>query len=198
MLSSEQINLYIAGHPEWQRKLMVRLRQLIHGTDGDVEEVWRGQAPHFDLAGQPLLNITATKTTVCIHFPKGAQFKSTRLPYEACSEDKPGRSVKLREGETFSEAGFTSLVNKAAAINEKQAGTSGKHTAITELESVLHKDPSAWANWESFDEEARKEYSEWITDGRKEETRKRRIAQAFEMIREGLLREEEEKRVKGS
>jgi hypothetical protein len=42
MQAQEQINLFIAEQPEWQRKLMVRLRQLIHSTDETMEEVWRG------------------------------------------------------------------------------------------------------------------------------------------------------------
>lgn len=195
MQSPERINLYIAEHPEWQRKMMVRLRQIIHSACSDVEENWRAQGPHFDLASEPMLNFCASKNCVSVHFPKGAQFKSSRLPYEPCAEDKPGRTVKFKEGDALHEAGFTSLVQKAAALNRKLAERKGRETPYTELESVLRKDPSAWANWESFPPSHRKEYVEWVADGRKEETRKRRIAQALEMIREGMAREEQ--RVKG-
>lgn len=199
MLASEQINLYIAGQPEWQRKVLVRLRQLIHTTSGNVEETWRAQSPHFDVADQPMLSFSASKTSVCVHFPKGAQFKSTRLPYETCTEDKQPRSVKFREGEPIHEAAFSTLVARAAALNQKAAKataeTHHKDPQATELETVLRKDPTAWANWETFSTACRKEYLEWVGDGRKEETRKRRMAQAFELIREGLTREEEERRV---
>ena len=197
MLSPEQINLYIAGHPEWQRKLMVRLRQLVHSGNEDVQEKWRAQSPHFELAELPLLSISASKTSVSVTFVKGGQFKSTRMPYEACSEDKPGRCVKFREGDTINEAAFTTLVQRAIALNLKLAKDDSKEPLYTELESVLRKDASAWANWETFKPIYRKEYAEWVADGRKEETRKRRIAQALESIREGLTKEEEE-RVKGA
>ena len=202
MLTPEQINLYIAGHPEWQRKLMVRLRQLVHSGTEEVQEKWRAQTPHFELAELPLLSISASKTSVSVTFPKGAQFKSTRMPYEACSEDKPGRCVKFREGDTINEAAFTTLVQRAIALNlklakEESEAAGNKAPMYTELESVLRKDPSAWANWESFKPSSRKEYTEWVADGRKEETRKRRIAQALESIREGLTKEEEA-RVKGA
>lgn len=201
MLASEQINLYIADQPEWQRRTMVRLRQLIHAASSEVEEQWRAQSPHFDVAGQPLLNITSAKTAVCVQFPKGAQFKSARLPYETCAEDKAGRTVKFREGEPINEAGFSNLVERAVAINQRSAKAGEgdqKDTSAAELEAVLRKDPTAWANWETFSAACRKEYTEWVADGRKEETRKRRIAQAFELIREGLTKEEEEHRVKRS
>ncbi len=198
MLAPEQINLYIANHPEWQRKVMVRLRQLIHSVAGDVEENWRAQSPHFDVAGLPMVSISASKTSVSATFAKGAQFKSTRLPYEASADDKPTRTVKFRESDSLNEAGFSSLVQKAAALNKKLAAGDKKDKGLTELEEVLRKDPSAWANWETFKAVSRKEYEEWVADGKKEETRKRRIAQALEMIRDGFTRQEEAKRVQGT
>lgn len=203
MLIPEQINLYIAEHPEWQRKLMVRLRQLVHSVNADVEETWRAQSPHFDLASNPVLGICASKTSVSVIFPKGAQFKSARLPYEPCAEDKPGRTVKFREGDTINEAAFSALVQRAVAVNDKltkvEAEANGrKQPDHAELESILRKDPNAWANWGSFHASTRQEYAEWISDGKKEETRKRRIAQALEMIREGITKEEAEHRVKGA
>lgn len=200
MLIPEQINLYIAAQPEWQRKLMVRLRQIVHTVTEDVEETWRAQSPHFDLASSPLLGISASKTSVCVTFPKGAHFKSLRLPFEPCAEDKPGRSVKFREHDNLNEAAFTTLVQRAMALNLKTAAGDGdqRHGEYAELEGVLRKDPSAWANWGSFGRADRREYGEWVADGKKEETRKRRIAQALEMIREGMTRTEVEHRVKGT
>jgi uncharacterized protein YdeI (YjbR/CyaY-like superfamily) len=93
-------------------------------------------------------------------------------------------------------------VKKALALTDRMAkqgpGADGKRTVVhAELEAVLHKDPSAWANWEAFSARCRKEYAEWVADGKKEETRKRRIAQALEMIREGVRKDEELHRVKG-
>ncbi len=203
MLIPEQINLYIAAHPEWQRKLMVRLRQLTHAVNADVQEAWRSQCPHFDLAGSPVLSFSSSKTSVSVNFPKGAQFRSARMPYEPCAEDKPARTVKFREGDTVHEAAFTSLLQRAMAVAIKstrsEAGLSGGIQAIhSELENVLRKDPSAWANWETFQTRDRKEYAEWVADGKKEETRKRRIAQALELIREGITKIEAEHRVKGT
>lgn len=203
MLIPEQINLFIAEHPEWQRKLMVRLRQLVHAVNEDVQETWRSQSPHFDLDSRPVLGISTSKTSVSVTFPKGAQFKSSRLPYEACPEEKPGRTVKFREGDPLNEAAFTALVQRAMALNIKgarsEAETSGNKPPLhAGLENVLRRDPCAWANWESFRPADRKEYAEWVADGRKEETRKRRIAQALEMIREGITKMEAEHRVKGA
>ncbi|MBS1548093.1 MAG: YdeI/OmpD-associated family protein [Bacteroidetes bacterium] len=197
----EQINLYIAGHPEWQRKLMVRIRQLVHAASEDVQEAWRGQAPHFDLASTAMVNISASKTSVSIHFPHGAHFKPTKLAYEPAAEDKPGRTIKFHEGDAIPEAAFSALLHKAAAYSlklDEEEGEGSGSREHSELEAILRKDPSAWVNWSAFGKTERREYSEWVADGRKEETRKRRIAQALEQIREGLTRDEAAHRVKGA
>jgi len=59
-----------------------------------------------------------------------------------------------------------------------------------ELENCLKKDEEAWEHWEHFPHSHKKEYVEWIEDAKQDETRKRRIAQALEMIREGVGRED--------
>ena len=60
----------------------------------------------------------------------------------------------------------------------------------TEFEAVLHKDEAAWEHWEKFNYTHKKEYVEWVNDAKQDETRKRRIAQALEMIRDGVGKED--------
>ena len=93
MLIPEQINLYIAEHPEWQRKLMVRLRQLVHAVNDEVEETWRAQSPHFELASMPVLGICASKTSVSVMFPKGCLLYTSDAADERSSVDLGGRRI---------------------------------------------------------------------------------------------------------
>ena len=200
MLVPEQINLYIAERPTWQRKLMVRLRQLVHGVNEEVEEAWRAQTPQFDLKEVPVLGFSATKTSVNVTFHQGAHLKSSRLSFEPVTDDRTSRCLKFHEEDVVNESAFISLVKKALGQCGKslESGSEAKgHTHHAELEAVLRKDPSAWANWEAFSNSCKKEYAEWVADGKKEETRKRRIAQALEMIREGVKKDEVLHRVKG-
>ena len=59
-----------------------------------------------------------------------------------------------------------------------------------ELATVLKNDEVATEQWEKFNYTHKKEYVEWITDAKQDETRKRRVAQALEMIREGVCKED--------
>ncbi len=197
MVITEQINQYIAEHPEWQRKLLVRMRQLIHSTDAEVEETWKWNSPHFDHEGI-MIGLQAFKEHVAVWFHKGALIKDPKKLFEALpkGEEKGMRSYKLYEGDKINEAAFVDLVKQAVALNLKgtkltDAKPARKALVIPEdLEQVLHKDPTAWANWEAFNYSCKKEYIEWVTDAKQDETRKRRIAQALEKIREGERKEE--------
>ena len=77
MVITELINQYIAEQPEWQRKLLVRLRQLIHSTDAQVEETWKWNSPHFDHEGI-MIGIQAFKEHVAVWFHKGSLRKDPK------------------------------------------------------------------------------------------------------------------------
>ncbi len=192
MLPQEQINTFIAEQDEWKRRILVRLRQLIHQADPNIEETWRWDKPHFDHNGI-MVGMGAFKEFVSVWFHKGGLIKDPKKLFEpqAKGDEKGMRAYKIREGEGINEAAFSDLVKKAIALNAKGTKVTdarGPRKALVvpeELESVLRKDPTAWANWEAFTYGHKKEYAEWVADAKREETRKRRIAQALEMIREG-------------
>jgi len=191
MNPTEQINLYIAERPEWQRKLMVRLRQLIHTVDDSIEENWRWNAPHFDHGGHLMLGMPAFREHVAVWFHKGALIKDPKKLFEKPEEEKGMRACHLREGDPINEAAFVDLVKKAVALNVKGTKLTDAKPARKALEvphdlmAVLKHDEQAMSHWNNATYSWRKEYVEWITEARKDETRKRRIAEAYQLIREG-------------
>jgi len=197
MHPQEQINSYIAEQPEWQRRLLVRLRQLIHAHDTEVEETWRWNAPGFDHGGI-MIGLHGFKTCVSVWFHKGALLKDTHGLFVLTEKDEERgiRKYKVNEGEPINEKAFADLVKQAVKLNG--AGTklgdakpASKALVVPpELENCLKKDEEAWEHWENFNHSHKKEYVEWIDDAKKDETRKRRIAQALEMIREGVGKED--------
>lgn len=196
----EQINLYIAEQPEWQRKMLVRLRQLIHSADENITEAWRWNSPHFDHDGI-MVGLHGFKTFVSVWFHKGALLKDTAKLFDKPEkdEDKGIRKIKLHEGDALNEKALVDLVKQAVKVNQSGAKLGDAKPARkalvvpADLESVLKKDEEAWAHWEKFTYTNKKEYVEWVTDAKQDETRKRRIAQALEMIREGVGKEDKYK-----
>jgi len=197
MHAQEQINLYIAERPESQRKTLIRLRQLIHSVDEAIEETWRLNSPSFDHDGI-MIGLHGFKTFVSVWFHKGALLKDTSKLFEKLEkgEDKGIRAYKVQDGEAIDEAAFMDLVKQAVRVNQSGAKLTDARPARkalvvpTDLEGCLKKDDQAWVHWEKFNYTHKKEYVEWITDAKQEETRKRRIAQALEMIRDGMGKED--------
>jgi hypothetical protein len=192
MQPQERINLYIAELPDWQRKHLVRVRQLIHSTEERIEEAWRGNAPHFDHQGS-LIGMHAFKSCVSIWFHKGASLKDGHGLFKLTEKDaeREVRKYKIHEGESINEKAFLDLLKQALKVNAAQAGgaetkpTSRALVVPSDMEQVLRKDEQAWAQWEGLAASHKREYVEWITDAKQDETRKRRLAKALEMIRDG-------------
>ena len=89
-------------------------------------------------------------------------------------------------------------VRKAAALNEaapKTKPTSSRPKAKKkpipvpdDLKAALEESPAAKATFEGFSPSARRDYLEWITGAKREETRTRRLATAIEWMAEGKPR----------
>lgn len=197
MQPQERINTHIAEQPEWQRLAMIKLRQLIHAADDRIMESWKGNAPHFEHNGT-LVSIHALKTMVSVWFHKGAFLKDTHGLFHLSEkdEDRAVRKYKVSEGDSIHEKAFSDLVKQAVKVNatDGEPGNKPSRKALVvpeELLQVLQKEQEVMTRWEKMPPSHKREYVEWITDARKEETRKRRIAQALELIREGRGRAEE-------
>jgi hypothetical protein len=196
MQAQEQINLYIADQPEWQRKLLVRFRQHIHAVDDSIEEVWKGNAPHFEKEGV-LVSMHALKTCVSLWFHKGSHLKDTHGLFILSEKDgsRDVRKYKLEEGGAINEKALVDLLKQALKVNMATVKSAPKPTRSSivlpaELEQVLDNDPEAMAQWEKFSHADKKEYVDWVNDAKQDESRKRRIAKALEMIREGLAKDQ--------
>lgn len=200
MQPQEQINLHIAEQPEWQRRQLIRLRQLIHTADDEIEETWRSNTPHFEHNGT-IASLHALKTCVSVWFPKGSSLKDSHDLFQLGEKDNERelRKYKLHEGDVINEKAFVDLVKQSIKLNLANAkSTEAKPTSKalvmpTELAQVLQNDEDALAQWEKFPEVAKREYVEWITDAKQDEQRKRRIAKALEMIRDGQRRNDAQK-----
>jgi len=200
MQPQEQINLHIAEQPEWQRRQMIRLRQLIHTADEEIEETWRSNAPHFEHNGT-IASLHALKTCVSVWFPKGSSLKDNHDLFQLGEKDNERelRKYKLHEGDVINEKAFVELVKQSIKLNLANAKSTEEKPVSKalvlppELDQVLQNDEDALAQWEKFPEVAKREYVEWITDAKQDEQRKRRIAKALEMIRDGQRRNDAQK-----
>ncbi|HEX4310393.1 MAG TPA: YdeI/OmpD-associated family protein [Acidobacteriaceae bacterium] len=73
-------------------------------------------------------------------------------------------------------------------IGERSRKAKPEAEVPAELTAALKKNKSAAAAFAAFSPSCRREYIEWIVDGKREETRAKRVAAAMEWIAEGKQR----------
>lgn len=184
-----RIDAYIAKSADFAKPILESLREIIHNAVPDVEETMKWSMPAFDYKG-PLCNMAAFKEHCAFGFWKGSLVVGD-VAKEAMGH--MGRITTLKDLPPKKE--LARLIKEAARLNEEgvkveRAPRTPKKPLKTpeDLSAALAKNKKASAAFEGFPPSHRREYIEWITDAKGEETRKRRIAQAVEWIAEGKSR----------
>ncbi len=114
-----QVNKFIDALPPWQQKVCMRVRQLIHDAEPEIEEtIKRGDRPYFVLNGNVCaLQATKDHINVFIYDPIAAD------PEKIINQGEgniTARSIQIYENDTLNESAFMSLV--AAVANNNRAG----------------------------------------------------------------------------
>ena len=188
MARDPKIDAYIAKAAPFAQPILAHLRALVHDTIPDLDEALKWGMPHFLYNGKNLAGMAAFKAHAAfmIHGDgrqgdaMGQFGKLTRL------EDLPGDNVlkaKLVEFKERIDRDGTARKPKAAPRTTKP-----ELPIPPEFSAALADNPAAKATLEQFAPSHRREYVEWITEARREETRAKRIAQAIEWLAEGKKR----------
>ncbi len=187
-----RIDAYIAKAAEFARPILKHLRKVIHAGCPQVEETIKWGMPHFDYKG-PLCGMAAFKQHCSFGFWKselivGASEKGA----EAMGQF--GRITSLAD--LPSEKVLAGHLRKAVELNE--AGIRKPSTPRSKVKkdlvvpdyfkAALKKNKKAMQTFEGFSYSHRKEYVEWITEAKRDETRAQRVKQAIEWLAQGKSR----------
>lgn len=188
-----RVDAYIAQSAAFALPVLVRLRELVHEACPDVEESIKWGIPSFLHAGGILCSMAAFKRHVSFGF-----WKHALVMGEGVERDGMGSYGKM--------AGLSDLppkkrmladIRRAMALNEQGVKAPGARKAPKPPAVVpddlagalaMKKHARAKAAFEAFAPGQRREYIEWITGAKREETRARRLAQTLEWLAEGKKR----------
>lgn len=118
-----------------------------------------------------------------------------RFPVLATVNGYSWRTTVIRMRGEFL-VGLSTAVREAAGVHAGETvraavelDTAPREVEVPEaLASALASDPSARAAFDALAFTHRKEYARWVEEAKREETRRRRVSQALEMLREGKTR----------
>jgi len=179
----QRVDAYIARAADFAKPILNRIRKLVHAACPDLDETIKWRAPFFVFQGN-LIAMPAFKQHCALIFWKG------RLIFSNVQRTKLHRITSLSElpGDKI----LTSYIKKAVAFNETGVKTPSPKPKTKKALVVpdyflaaLKKNKKALTAFENFSPSHKREYVEWITEAKREETRVKRIKTALEWLTKG-------------
>jgi uncharacterized protein YdeI (YjbR/CyaY-like superfamily) len=191
MPKDKRIDAYIARSAEFAKPILNYVRTVVHETCPDAEETLKWSSPFFIYRGSPLCSMAAFKEHCGFRFWKGKLVTGDAVNTEGAGEF--GYLTKVSE--LPSKRVLSGYVKKAMELNEQGVKAPKRPTkpkkdlpTPADLAAALKKNKKALATFDTFSPSHRREYVEWITDAKTDETRQRRLNQAIEWMAEGKSR----------
>ena len=184
-----RVDAYIEKSADFAQPILKHFRKLVHKACPEVVETIKWKMPFFTHHGI-VCTIAAFKEHCGVVFWKGAllfpERKKTGMGHfgqiKALS-DLPNEKTLLgylKEAAQLNEAGIKSARTPAAPKK--------KLVVPAYFKGALKQNPKARAAFEKFSPSHQREYVEWITEAKREETRQKRISTALEWMAEGKSR----------
>ena len=191
------IDAYIARSADFAKPILNHIRELVHKSCPDVEEKMKWSFPHFDYKGEMMCSMAAFKQHAVFGFWKASLMKDPVLVENAKSEVAMGHLGRITGLKDLpSDKKMTAWIKEAMALTDKGIKLPSKAKATEKKELVvpdyftkaLSRNKKAKQVFEGFSYSNKKDYVEWITGAKTEETRNSRMATALEWLAEGKVR----------
>ena len=187
-----RIDAYIANAAPFARPILGHLRTVIHAACPAVVETIKWGHPFFEYKGV-LCSMAAFKA----HCAFGFWHSEMAQGVPAKSADAMGQFGRItRLSDLPKDAALKALVKKAAALNASgvksaRGASPGPRPIVVpdDLAAALTENAQARVAFETFSPTHKREYIDWITGAKRDETRATRLATALEWMAEGKSKE---------
>jgi uncharacterized protein YdeI (YjbR/CyaY-like superfamily) len=189
-----RVDAYIEKAADFAKPILKQLRARVHQACPECEETMKWSFPHFEYKGM-LCGMAAFKQHATFGFWKGSLVMPEAAGGEA-AKDGMGHFGKMASlADLPAKKVLTGYIKKAMALNdegikvERKPKPAPKPVKVpADLTAALGKSKKARTAFDAFPPSHKREYIEWITEAKADETRARRIKQAVEWIGEGKSR----------
>lgn len=185
-----RVGEYIDNAKEFAQPILAELRRRVHAHVPEVEESLRWGAPAFLYKGRILAGMAAFKAHCVFGF-----WHPLMREGDSSLEGRNGFGRMETVDDIPMKSRFVRLAKEAVRLVDENVKAPAKPKAPKkalvmpeDLAAALKKNGKAAATFEAFSYSHRKEYIEWITGAKREETREARVKQAVEWMAEGKAR----------
>jgi uncharacterized protein YdeI (YjbR/CyaY-like superfamily) len=192
-----RIDAYIEKSQEFARPILKHLRGLVHKGCPEVAETIKWGFPHFDYKGI-MCSMAAFKSHCTFGFWKGTLLEDLPDNVERIGETAMGQFGRITSlNDLPKESVMIGLIKQAATLNESGTRLPGKakpkpkakKLVVPEyLAAELKKNKKAFETFSKFSYTNQKEYVDWITEAKSEDTRNNRMRTALQWLSEGKIR----------
>lgn len=191
MTRDPRVDAYIAKSQPFARPILEKVRARVHAVLPEVEETMKWSMPTYTVGGKIVLITSAFKAHAALNFWRGQEIGDGSPKAGAMGQFGRLTSVEDLPPDTELDA----LIGEAAALAKTApAPRKTKHEPKPAPEmhpdfaSALAKADKAKSTFDNFPPSCRREYLEWISEAKRDETRNKRIATAVEWLAEGKRR----------
>lgn len=175
---------------QWQRDTLLKLREIIHKTQPDVEEKIKWGSAAFDYNG-PLIWAFCAQKWVHISFTQGALLDDKHGLFEP-TENKAQRTIKIRQNDPFPEQAIKELVAQAIINNTEgkkisytAARPRGKSFSLPKKYQTLLKKEKLLESFRDRPYYQQSGWIRWILSAKQASTRARRTGQMISELKDG-------------
>ena len=196
MKRDRRIDDYIAKSENFAKPILKYLRDIVHRACPDINETMKWSFPHFDYKGM-MCGMASFKEHCTFGFWKASLMKDNHKVFIKGEDAGMGNFGKIKDIQDLPPAKILiEYINEAMRLNDEGINII-KKPKIKEYKEIivpdyflkaLSKNKIALKTFEEFSYSHKKEYIEWITEAKREETRNTRINTAIEWMSEGKAR----------
>lgn len=186
-----RVDAYIEKAQPFAKPILNHLREIVHKGCQDIEETVKWGMPSFDYKG-PFCSMASFKEHAVFGFWKASLMKDAEKMKDN-QQNAMGHAGKIKSlSDLPSDKILLRWIKEAAKLNDEgvklppRKKTEKKDIIIPGyFTKALNKNKKALKVFEAFSPSHKREYMEWITGAKTEETRNRRMDTALEWMAEG-------------
>lgn len=191
MKKNPQVDAYIQKSAPFAQPILEHLRALVHKACPETDEAIKWGFPNFMYRGQILCHMASFKQHCSFGFWNAKDMEDPHGLLETVGKTAMGHLGRITSMDSLpSSQILTDYIHRAMQV-EKGVAPTKKKTASqrtfdipVDLQDALAQNAEAKAVFEAFSASHKWEYVEWISEAKREETRKRRVDQTIQQLLE--------------